>query len=103
MASGDNDSSSITLKLRSPCSMIRKLPAMSEPTHGRFEPAEHDATAAANVNQSVSHAFGPLCPLCQAAAARQVLRSRNGYAILSCLNCSLVFTDDRTAPPSDEL
>src|SRR3954447_13018715 len=61
------------------------------------------ATALPDVQQPVSHASTSLCPLCQGAAAREVLRSSNGYAILSCLNCSLVFTDDRTAPSSDEL
>jgi SAM-dependent methyltransferase len=55
------------------------------------------------VQQSLTQSLGSLCPLCQGATTREVLRSSNGYTILSCLNCSLVFTDDRMAPPSDEL
>jgi SAM-dependent methyltransferase len=60
-------------------------------------------TAPPTVPPSASQAAGPVCPLCEGAAAREVLRSSNGYAILSCVSCSLVFTDDRLAPPSDEL
>jgi SAM-dependent methyltransferase len=44
-----------------------------------------------------------VCPLCQSAEAESVLRSRNDYEILRCLKCSLVFTDDRTAPTAEEL
>jgi SAM-dependent methyltransferase len=55
------------------------------------------------VQHAAAQALGPLCPLCQGATAREILRSSNGYTILSCLNCSLVFTDDRAAPPSDNL
>ncbi len=43
------------------------------------------------------------CPLCESEQAAGILRSRNGYDILRCTNCSLVFTDDRTAPSADRL
>lgn len=43
------------------------------------------------------------CPLCQSEYAGEMFRSPNNYTILRCLNCSLVFTDDRMAPSADSL
>ena len=43
------------------------------------------------------------CPLCQSQKAEEVLRSQNSYPILRCRQCSLVFTDDRTAPSANTL
>lgn len=43
------------------------------------------------------------CPLCESEQAAGILRSRNDYEILRCARCSLVFTDDRMAPPPDRL
>ena len=46
---------------------------------------------------------GISCPLCESEQAAAILRSRNDYVVLRCTTCSLVFTDDRTAPPADRL
>jgi SAM-dependent methyltransferase len=43
------------------------------------------------------------CPSCGGADARPVFRSSNGYPIVRCANCRLVYTDMRTAPPPSEL
>jgi 2-polyprenyl-3-methyl-5-hydroxy-6-metoxy-1,4-benzoquinol methylase len=51
----------------------------------------------------VNEVPGLSCPLCETAQAARILRSRNGYDILRCMNCSLVFTDDRTAPSASRL
>lgn len=53
--------------------------------------------------EAVSDVPGISCPLCGSDRAVGILRSRNGYEILRCASCSLVFTDDRTAPPPDGL
>jgi SAM-dependent methyltransferase len=52
---------------------------------------------------AVSGPPGISCPLCESEQAAAILRSRNDYDILRCARCSLVFTDDRTAPPADRL
>jgi len=53
--------------------------------------------------QAVSVGLGLSCPLCESDQAATILRSRSNYDILRCASCSLVFTDDRTAPPPDRL
>ena len=55
------------------------------------------------MRQAVNDVAGVSCPLCESEQAAGILRSRNGYDILRCTNCSLVFTDDRTAPSADRL
>lgn len=46
---------------------------------------------------------GARCPGCDASDARAVFTSWNGYPILRCNACDLVFTDDRAAPPPSAL
>ena len=55
------------------------------------------------MRQAVSEVPGISCPLCESEQASGIFRSRNDYDILRCTKCSLVFTDDRTAPPADRL
>jgi len=43
------------------------------------------------------------CPACSGADAKVMFRSSNGYPIVRCASCRLVFTDMRTAPPPSEL
>lgn len=43
------------------------------------------------------------CPMCGGARSSRLFVSRNGFPILRCGDCSLVFTDDRGAPPPSEL
>lgn len=44
-----------------------------------------------------------LCPMCRGTAFSPVFESKNGYPIVRCDACALVFADDRTAPPPSEL
>jgi SAM-dependent methyltransferase len=44
-----------------------------------------------------------ICPVCDGARSREILQSANGYPIVRCLDCSLAFTDDRSAPPPSTL
>jgi SAM-dependent methyltransferase len=39
------------------------------------------------------------CPVCLGHSATPLLRARNGYEIVRCAHCRLVFTDAREAPP----
>ena len=55
------------------------------------------------MRQAVNELAGLSCPLCESDQAAGVFRSRNGYDILRCTNCALVFTDDRMAPSADRL
>jgi SAM-dependent methyltransferase len=43
------------------------------------------------------------CPACRGADAKVMFRSSNGYPIVRCATCRLVYTDMRTAPPPSEL
>lgn len=43
------------------------------------------------------------CPVCDAATHALVFNSANGYPIVRCSACSLVYTDARRAPPPSEL
>jgi SAM-dependent methyltransferase len=43
------------------------------------------------------------CPACGGADAKVMFCSSNGYPIVRCSHCRLVFTDMRTAPPPSEL
>jgi SAM-dependent methyltransferase len=43
------------------------------------------------------------CRLCGSEDAAEELRSSNHYPILRCRKCSMVFTDDRTAPAAETL
>jgi SAM-dependent methyltransferase len=43
------------------------------------------------------------CPMCRGNRATEELRSWNGYPIMRCQQCSLLFTDDSSAPPADAL
>jgi len=45
----------------------------------------------------------PECPACAGTDAKVLFRSNNGYPILRCAKCRLVFTDMRTAPLPSEL
>jgi SAM-dependent methyltransferase len=44
-----------------------------------------------------------ICPLCEGTESDRIFESANGYAIVRCRECALVFTDARTAPPPDQL
>jgi SAM-dependent methyltransferase len=44
-----------------------------------------------------------LCPMCRGPRSKELFRSEKGYPIVRCLDCRLVFTDARTAPPADQL
>src|SRR5687767_6919907 len=43
------------------------------------------------------------CPSCEQLDHIPVFTSWNGYPILRCAGCRLVFTDDRKAPPPEAL
>lgn len=43
------------------------------------------------------------CPMCGGASSSELLRAVNGYPIVRCKDCALAFTDDRAAPPPQEL
>ena len=43
------------------------------------------------------------CPVCQGTRISSVFVSKNGYPIVRCDDCHVVFTDARTAPPPSEL
>jgi len=43
------------------------------------------------------------CPSCGRSESTPVFQSSNGYPIVRCSNCRLVFTDMRNAPPPSEL
>lgn len=43
------------------------------------------------------------CPVCGGHDHRELMRSANGFPIVRCQSCALVFTDDRTAPPPSQL
>jgi SAM-dependent methyltransferase len=44
-----------------------------------------------------------VCPVCRGGSTRELFRSSNGFPIVRCERCSLAFTDDREAPPPDQL
>jgi SAM-dependent methyltransferase len=50
-----------------------------------------------------SPSFALACPLCEGAQSDRIFESTNGYAIVRCRECALVFTDARTAPPPAQL
>ncbi len=43
------------------------------------------------------------CPMCAGDSFTTVFQASTGYPIVRCQSCQLAFTDDRTAPPPDQL
>jgi SAM-dependent methyltransferase len=44
-----------------------------------------------------------ICPMCKSDDQTLLFHSNNGYPIVRCTNCALVFADDRGSPPPAEL
>ncbi len=57
---------------------------------------------APKTNGSANHS-AVTCPMCKGTEQSLLFRSDNGYPIVRCSTCALVFADDRGSPPPAEL
>lgn len=65
-------------------------------TGAMSSPAPHTEVARAR-------SAGAPCPTCESTSNAHVFTAKNGYDIVRCKDCGLVFTDARKAPPPSEL